>query len=508
MRRYAVLLGLVCTTGCSTVSRGLGAVRDDETGEYETPKQETVYLVPVEDAMMMTRRILEEQRYDVLEKEGGLEMFTSAHEPGKNRRGSRSMERYYIKGERVGPRQSLVRVFRLSYDESIRVLEIPPQAMGARDAALYADEEAHPFDANQVWKTAPTSNGGRLMDGGAPPFKDAPSIEGFQLVRGNRDVGIERTLLERLEMVPSLELVGGNTSVPAKSVMLEGWAEAGETAPAPVADCGAPVDGAGPLMVQGQTLLLADPLGTRELPAAALRMLCEAASKGLPVTLALSLPVAEQPLLDTYLASAGSSQDAQEFLSGSSFWRRVHQDGRSSRAMLWLVEQARRLRASGKSVSLVAFDAEKATGNEREAQMARTLLDYRSKNPDTWMMVLAGGTHVRTASVGWDGDFEPLGMRLSKVLPSVRALDVGFARGTQFSCRYSVWEDVECNVFAISPTNEARQPSTTAPGVKLYAEAAQDGFHGRLYVGALSASSPALQASSGAAVSRAPSPTP
>jgi hypothetical protein len=67
---------------------------------------------------------------------------------------------------------------------------------------------------------------------------------------------------------------------------------------------------------------------------------------------------------------------------------------------------------------------------------------------------------------------------------------------------------VECNVFAISPTNEARQPSTTAPGVKLYAEAAQDGFHGRLYVGALSASPPALQASSGAAVSRAPSPTP
>ncbi len=490
MRRYAVLLGLVCTTGCSTVSRGLGAVPDAETGQYEAPKQETVYLVPVEDALMMTRRILEEQRYDVLEKEGGLELFTSAHEPGKSPLGSRTFERYYIKGERLAPRQTVVRVFRLSYHEGETVVETPPQAAGTRAGILSDAEEAHPFNLNK------------------DPFANVPGMEGFRLVRGNRDLGIERTLLERLEMVPSLELVGGNTSVPARSVVLEGWREAGETAPAPVADCGAPVDGAGPLMVQGQTLLLADPLGTRELPAAALRMLCEASSKGLPVTLALSLPVAEQPLLDTYLASAGSSQDAQELLSGSSFWRRVHQDGRSSRAMLWLVEQARRLRASGRSVSLVAFDAEKATGNEREAQMARTLLDYRSKNPDTWMVVLAGGTHVRTASVGWDGDFEPLGMRLAKVLPSVRALDVGFARGTQFSCRYSVWEDVECNVFAISPTNEARQPSTTAPGVKLYAEAAQDGFHGRLYVGALSASPPALQASSGAAVSRAPSPTP
>ncbi|WP_164008432.1 hypothetical protein [Pyxidicoccus trucidator] len=509
MRRYGMLLGLglVCSTGCSTLSRGLGAVPNEETGEYETPKTETVYLVPVEDAMMMTRRILEEQRYDVLEKEGGLEMFTSAHEPGKSTLGSRTLERYYIKGERVGPRQSLVRVFRLRYDESTRVLEIPPMAMGGRDAALSIDDNSHPFDANQVYKSAPDLQGNRIM-GDAGAFKDAPALEGFQLVRGNRDVGIEHTLLERLEMVPSLELVGGNTSVAARSVSLSGWAEPSETAPLLEAECGAPVDGVAPLLAQGQTLLLADPLGTRELPSAALRILCEAASKGLPVTLALSLPVTEQPLLDTYLASEGFSHDAQELLRGSSFWRRVHQDGRSSGAMLWLVEQARRLRASGKAVSLVAFDAEKGGGNEREAQMAKHLLAHRSKAPDAFMLVLAGGTHVRTANVGWDGDFEPLGMRLAKALPSVKALDVGFTRGSQFSCRYNVWDAVECDVFAISPTKQARQASTVAAGVQLFPEVMKDGFHGRLYVGALTASPPALQAHP-AAVSSAPaSPTP
>ena len=506
MRRHVMLLGLVCTTGCSTLTRPLGAVRDDETGEYEKPKQETIYVAPVEDAMMMTRRILEEQRYDVLEKEGGLEMFTSAHEPGKNVRGSRSMERYYIKGERLGPRQSLVRVFRLSYDESTRVLEIPPQAMGARDAALSIDNDLHPFDANQTYKSAPNAGGRRIMNTDNP-FPDAPTIEGFQLVRGNRDVGIERTLLERLEMAPSLELVGGNTSVPAKSVVLQGWAASDEAAQAPAPECGTPVDGMVPLMVQGQTLLLADPLGTRELPSAALRMLCDAASKGLPVVLALSMPAAEQTLLDTYLASEGTDHDAEELLRGSSFWRRVHQDGRSSRAMLWLVEQARRLRASGRAVSLVAFDAEKATGNEREAQMARTLLEYRGRNADAWMLVLAGGTHVRTASVGWDGDFEPLGMRLAKALPSVKALDVGFTRGTQFSCRYNVWDSVECDVFGISPTKQARQGSTVAAGVQLFAEPPSDGFHGRLYVGALSASPPALQVTT-SAVSSAPPAAP
>lgn len=503
MRLYAMWLGLVCTTtGCATLTRDFGAIPDPETGKYETPKTETVYRVPVEEAMMMTRRILEEQRYDVLEKEGGLEMFTSAHEPGKNTLGSRSYERYYIKGEKVGPRQSLVRVFRLRYDESNKALEMPPEAMGARDAALHIEDNSHPFDANQVYKTAPDLQGNRIMDG-AGAFKDAPALEGFQLVRGNRDVGIERTLLERLEMVPSLELVGGNASVPARSVVMEGWSEASETTPLLEAECGTPVDGVTPLLAGGQTLLVADPLGTRELPSAALRMLCEASSQGLPVMLALSLPFTEQPLLDTYLASAGASQDAQELLRGSSFWRRVHQDGRSSRAMLWLVEQARRLRASGKAVSLVAFDAEKGGGNAREEQMANKLLEHRSKNPDAFMLVLAGGTHVRTANVGWDGDFEPMGMRLAKALPSVKALDVGFTRGSQFSCRYNVWDAVECNVFAISPTKDARQASTVTAGVKLFPEALKEGFHGRLYVGELNASPPALHATP-AAVSNAP----
>ncbi|QSQ20363.1 hypothetical protein JY651_34635 [Pyxidicoccus parkwayensis] len=504
MRLYGMLVGMgLACAGCATLTRPLGAVRNDETGEYETPKEETVYLVPIEDAMMMTRRILEEQRYDVLEKEGGMEMFTSAQEPGKNVVGSRSYERYYIKGEKVGPRQSLVRIFRLRYDETNKVLEIPHQALGPSNETVSAiNDPDHPFDANHAIKSSPGAQA-RMHDYNANPFPEAPAIEGFQLVRGNRDVSIEHTLLERLEMVPSLELVGGNTSVPARSVVLEGWAEATETAAAPVAECGTPVEGAAPLMGKGETVLLADPLGTRELPSAALRMLCEATSKDLPVTLALSMPTTEQPLLDTYLASAGSSQDAQELLRGSSFWRRVHQDGRSSRAMLWLVEQARRLRASGKAVSLVAFDVDKGKGNEREAQMAKNLLDARGKNPDTWMLVLTGGTHARTASVGWDSDYEPLGMRLAKVLPSVKALDVGFTRGSQFSCRYNVWDAVECNVFAISPTKQARQASTVSPGVQLYTEPHQEGFQGRIYVGALNASPPALQATA-AAVSSGP----
>ncbi len=491
-------LGLLCT-GCATLSRGLGATADEDTGEYETPEEERVYVVPAEDAMMVARRILEEERYDVMEKEGGLELFSSAHEPGKNNVGLRTIERYYVQGERLGPRQTVVRVFRLSYHEMETQLEIPPQAAGKRDGDFMAAQDAHPFDATRDAYAGP--RGAALQD----PFKNAPGMERFRMARGVRDLGIEQKLLERLEMVPALELVGSNAPVPIQSVLLEGGQAPEASAELLAPECDQPVEGAGPLMAPGHTLLLADPLGTRELPMAALHMLCEATSRGLPVTLALSLPASEQPLLDTYLASGGQQQDAQTLVGESAFWRRTYQDGRSSRAMLWLVEQARRLRASGKDVALAAIDVDKAQGNAREAQMAEHLLAYQQGRPQAWTLVLAGGTHVRTAGVSWDKDYMPLGARLAQALPSVRALDVGFMRGTHFACRFNVWDAVECDVFSISPTKEARQKKDVASGVQLFPQPLAEGFHGRLYVGALSASPPALQRR---ATSAAPRPAP
>ncbi|GEN05607.1 hypothetical protein SAMN05443572_101848 [Myxococcus fulvus] len=500
MRRIGLLMGVLGCAGCATLTRGLDTQLNPETGEYETPTHETVYLAPPEDAMMMARRVLEEQRYDVMEKEGGLELFSSAHEPGKNRNGLRNHERYYVKGERLGPRQTLIRVFRLSYSEMENLIEETPKQIGdmtSRDSQLSLEETEHAFDArSEAHLSAPPARHNALRTiAMRNPFPNAPGLERFRYVRGYRDLDVEQTLLARMEMVPALELVGGNAPVSMRSVMMEGWGEAGD-ASAAAPDCGEPVEGAASLLSAGGVVLMADPLGTQELPSAALRMLCEATAQGLPVTLALSVPASEQPLLTRYLASEGTSQDAQELLRESAFWRRAHQDGRSSRAMLWLVEQARRLRASGKDVALAAIDADKAQGNEREAQLAANLLSFQSQRAQAWTLVLTGSVHARTTKVDWDGDLEPMGARVAKALPSVRALDVGFQRGTQFACRYSVWDDVECNVFGISPTLQARQSSKQRPGVALASEARADGFHGRLYLGTLNASPPALQSQS------------
>lgn len=443
MRRLGMMLGLLGCAGCATAMRGISDRYNPETGRYEAPTHEFVYQVPVEDAMMTVRYALEKDRYSVMERKEGLEMFTSFI-PDVT-----PPERYYIEGKRLGPRQALVRVFRLRYFQE----------------GVSAPEE-------------PGRSKGQLPN--LEAFSNVPGLEGFRPAQGYRDLAVEQKLLELLEMAPALELVGGNPPVPLDPAVLGERRETPATPTAPA--CGAPVENASSLFSAGGVLLVADPLGTQEVPSVALRMVCEATAQGLPVTLALSIPASEQPLLERYLSSDGDSAAVQQLLSEGAFWRRTYQDGRSSRAMLGLVEQVRRLRVSGRDVALAAIDTDNAHGNERESQMAQYLLNAQATRPQAWTLVLTGSVHARTTEVSWDGDYEPMGARVARALPSVRFLDVGFQRGTQFACRYNVWnEGVECNVFGISPSLEAWQTARQPHGV-----------HGRLYLGSLTASPPAL----------------
>ncbi|RJS23317.1 hypothetical protein DRW03_13565 [Corallococcus sp. H22C18031201] len=465
MRRSVLMLGLLGCVGCASATRGLSTRLNPETGLYETPTHEVIYSVPVEDALLTVRYILEKNHYSVMEKEGGLEMFSSFIPEVV------PPERYFIQGERLGARQSLVRVFRIRY-------------------TMLGGYGAQASDSGMQQVSIPAA------------FSNIPGLEGYSPAHGYRDLVIEQKLLERLEMAPSLEVVAGNPPFAVRSVMMESGGEEQKTG-ALTPECGAPLEGASSLFSAGGVLLMADPLGTQEVPSAVLRMVCEASAQNLPVTLALSIPASEQPILERYLASNGDAAAVQELLSWSAFWRRTYQDGRSSRAMLWLVEQARRLRASGKDIALAAIDTEAAKGNAREELLAQHLLDAQSKRPQSWTLALTGSVHARTTEVNWNGDLETMGARVAKALPSVQVLDVGFQRGTQFTCRYNDWtEEVECNVFGLSPALESRQSSHQAFGLKLFTPKEAHGFDGRLYLGALTASPPALQAPSQASAVR------
>ncbi|WP_208719187.1 hypothetical protein [Corallococcus sicarius] len=457
--------------GCASLSRGLDG---DPVDTEPIPTVEKVFLVPLDEGLFATRRLLEEQRLDVFENNATNELFSASWEIGVNQRGNRVFERYLVRGEAVGPRQSVIRIFRLQYreaDQSVEVLA-EPGSLGPGLKGYTQFETRNEFSRET--------------------FEGVPQMEGFKLRRGIRDLPQERKLLARLEMVPSLELVGGKASAPVRAVKVAGW-EAATPDAAP--RCGEPLEGVAPLLAAGQTVLVADPLGTRQLPEAAARMLCDATEQKLPVALALSLPAVDQGVLDEYLASAGGDADLERLLVVSDFWRRVDQDGRSSAGILHLIEAARRLRAQGHAVSLVAFDSSTASGNAREEEMAKHLLAFRQEHPDAWLLVLAGDVHVRTGTVGWDAKYEPLGARLTKALPpaSVRALDTGFERGAHYGCRFNVWQQVDCDVHGINPTAEVRQEPGAPRKVTLFAGPSETGFHGRLYLGKLSASLPVIQ---------------
>ncbi|MBN8232410.1 hypothetical protein JYK02_33340 [Corallococcus macrosporus] len=471
--RWHWTLGLLCMTGCASLSRGLDG---DPLDTEPIPTVERVYLVPLDEAMFVARRLLEEQRLDVFENNTTHELYSQSWEIGVNVRGNRTFERYLVRPEAVGPRQSIVRIFRLQYREADDAVEEQVPEPGSQRANDHYYNHFREVFAHEK-------------------FEGIPQMEGFKLRRGFRDLPQERKLLMRLEMVPSLELVGGKASIPVRDVKVAGWTpEASDAAPR----CGDPVQGVDALLTPGGTVLVADPMGTRELPDAAARMLCDATAKKLPVALALSVPSVDQSALDEYVTSAGTDADLERLLVLSDFFRRVDQDGRSSAGVIHLLEAARRLRAQGHAVSVVAFDSKGAAGNAREAEMAANLLAFRQEHPDAWMLVLAGDVHVRTGGVGWDSKFEPMGHRLAAALPSssVRALDVGFARGAHFACRFNVWQQVDCDVHGINPSAEARQEPDSPRKVALFDAPGDTGFHGRLYLGTLSPSLPVLQRTS------------
>jgi hypothetical protein len=514
--RLGSLLALALGAACSTVKPGANSVVPTvEEAAGKSPTQELVYLVPLDEAMKVAREVLEKHRFDVVDKPGGHELFTSAHTNGAPIYGQRRYSRYYVKGEALGPMQSLVRVFRLEYHESDERIEDGFQTREENDVALGGLAEESPLGIApniEAKEGDPIDWNRKGLSRGMPPNlpMTAPQwlqagnfeLERNRATRGYREMVLEREITTALEAAPSLEVVGASPSTRPTSLVLN--AENGVTL---AGECTAAPPGAKPLLAAGSTVLLADPIGTQELPRAAEGMMCEAARSGVPVVLGLSLPAEEQPQLDRFLESNGDSDALGHLLSDGTFWRRAWQDGRSSRAVLALIERARRLRGEGHSVRLIAFDTNSSTGAARDTAMAYRLLAARSAAPKALMVALAGDAHARPKiGASWDSGLRPLGALLAEKLPDLRVLDVGFFRGTQYVCRANVRKELECRTFMRSPTRQNLHSLDAPDGVALFPQPNADGFAGRLNVGQLHASPPALNSSETRTAARAETP--
>jgi hypothetical protein len=394
--------------------------------------QEQVHARPLGAALPGARALLEERGYTVLPDAEPTRLLTEWRTPPADGASSVAPHRYHVVGIRVSAWQSVVRIFK--------------------------------------------TERGALVS--------------------TRDLDLERELRARLASLAPGEvqlghLVQDEASRPPTrdgAFYLERWKH---TEPALDALCPRRVRGLRDLLRPGATLLVGEQLGSREAPTVVGDMVCEVTDAGLPLALGLSIPREEQERLEAYLASAGAPADQDELLRGV-FWMRPYQDGRSSWAILDLLDRVRALRALGRFVSVVAYDANENAGSERDALMADVWLKRRAQRPEEVFLVLSGNVHVRTEKgTPWDAGFVPMGWHLRNADPTLKAFDMSYARGRRWGCDLDEQEGLRCNIIHVSPSKQVAERPGLSPYLRLFSEPSSEGYHGLLYVGALTPSMPA-----------------
>jgi hypothetical protein len=265
---------------------------------------------------------------------------------------------------------------------------------------------------------------------------------------------------------------------------------AAPSAPSPTApsvlvppDCGQPIPGLDELARPGRLVMLGELHGTREIPDFTGDLACQAARHGIPVRLGLEVPRGDGPALARLLA-APDDDAARAAVLTREHWQRPDQDGRSSEAMLGLIERVGILRRLGLAIDIFAFDtdAHPQQWNARDAAMATAILAQTTTAPQSLVVTLSGNLHNRTVpGLPWDPAAVPMGVHVRRAVPGALSLDVRYLGGTAWICQE------RCGLTEVRGSREG-EPRR----VVLAAAHDEHGYNGVFAVGPISAASPAV----------------
>ena len=244
--------------------------------------------------------------------------------------------------------------------------------------------------------------------------------------------------------------------------------------------CGAPA-GVSTLLDGDQRIVVVSEMhGTAETPAAFAAIVCEAAARG-PVTVALELPQPMQPQLDAFLA-AEDDATAVAALDGTWFMNPRIDDGRTSRAMLDMMQAMRRLRVEGRDIAIVAFQPGSARPREfpqsyYELEMGYLLSLAAINRPEAKVFALVGNVHAGKTG---NANFPGLGLPAAAHLPADETVTLYTAQqgGEAWNCTS------ECGVHPMASRYDA-EARGVIPGA--YGDGAYDGV---LALGPMTASRP------------------
>ncbi|MBU8900807.1 hypothetical protein KRR26_34905, partial [Corallococcus sp. M34] len=90
----------------------------------------------------------------------------------------------------------------------------------------------------------------------------------------------------------------------------------------------------------------------------------------------------------------------------------------------------------------------------------------------------------------WDADFVPMGWRLAEADPRVKVLELSYSPGQRWACDLAGAGALQCGIVVAEPTPRVAGVAGRTPHIQMFASLSW-GFHGLLYVGALTPSMPA-----------------
>lgn len=179
-------------------------------------------------------------------------------------------------------------------------------------------------------------------------------------------------------------------------------------------------------------LLGEDGHGTKEMPGTMADFICAAVAAHRPVTVGVEFAFRNQSALDAYMESDGGLP-AREALLTAPMWDPEWADGKSSQAMLALLEWLRVEHQRGVISNVVAFDPDMVrSGADREQQMAQRLKAMAPIGRGLFI-VLTGSYHARIhLSAAGKTPFPPMAMLMPRAKTvSIRIQGSG---GRNWSC--------------------------------------------------------------------------
>ncbi len=172
---------------------GFGGAHGPRAAEPQVPQYEHVFQKPLAEALAVTRELLASKGYAFEDTQDPGQLLTAWEQPDLTGSRNNTYTRYLVTGIAVSPRQSVVRIFKVT------------QQTAGNDAEwrnvwwkMYSEraEQRSPAFVQSVSLSESTLN------------KRLDMLRGLQ--RGTRDLELEKALTLRLESAPSVEVVDGN----------------------------------------------------------------------------------------------------------------------------------------------------------------------------------------------------------------------------------------------------------------------------------------------------------